>query len=257
MKLGIEWNSKDTISIEKQAALIKQNGFEATFVGLEEENLSEILSCVRKEGLVCENFHAPFDGINSMWEAGEAGDRMLDRLCGCVNSCVAHDVPVLVVHLSSGMTPPRMNDIGFARYDRLMQCAEKEDVTIAYENIRRLDNVAYMLENYPKAGFCWDVGHEACYMNGMELMPIFGKRIAALHLHDNTAIYDQDKHWLPYGGVVDMERAARHLASSPYQGSVMLEVRKNNVGMESSEQFYAKAYDAALRFAGRVEAFRK
>ena len=127
-----------------------------------------------------------------MWEAGDAGERMLERLCDCVRAGATYGVPVIVVHLSSGMTPPRMNDIGFERYDRLMRLAEREGVTIAYENIRRLDNVVYMLENYPKAGFCWDVGHEACYMNGAEFMPLFGKRMAALHLHDNTAVYGED-----------------------------------------------------------------
>ena len=256
MKLGIEWNSKDTISIEEQAALIRENGFDATMVGLEEERLGEIMTALRRHDIACEHYHAPFNGINSMWEAGDAGERMLERLCDCVRAGATYGVPVVVVHLSSGMTPPRMNDIGFERYDRLMQLAEREGVTIAYENIRRLDNVVYMLENYPKAGFCWDVGHEACYMNGVELMPLFGKRMAALHLHDNTAVYDEDKHWLPFTGVVDMERAARHFANSPYRGSVMLEVRKNNVGEECSRRFYEMAYAAAKRFADLADAFR-
>ena len=51
MKLGIEWNSKDTISIEEQAALIRENGFDATMVGLEEERLGEIMTALRRHDI--------------------------------------------------------------------------------------------------------------------------------------------------------------------------------------------------------------
>lgn len=256
MKLGIEWDRGSSLSIEEQARRIKQSGFDCSFVGLEADRLKEIMDCLEKYEIVCESYHAPFDGINNMWLAGQDGDRMLDRLLRCVDDCVRYHVPVLVVHLSSGMTPPRMNDIGFDRYDRLMRYADEKQVVIAYENIRKLDNVAYMMENYPKAGFCWDVGHEACYMKGMEFMPLFGTRMVAIHLHDNAAIYDEDGHWLPYSGVVDMERAAKHFADSPYQGSVMLEVNPRSAGINSLEEFYEKAYAAAERFAKAVEQYR-
>ena len=149
-----------------------------------------------------------------------------------------------------------INDVGIGRYDRLMQYATEKGVVIAYENIRRLDNVAFAMENYPQAGFCWDVGHEACYMNGMEFMPLFGKRLAAIHLHDNTGIYDEDLHRLPYDGVIDMDRAAMHLADSNYGGALMLEVTRSTAGIESLDDFYPKAYAAAKRFAERVEFYR-
>lgn len=256
MKFGIEWDSDRSYSIEEQTKNLKDNGFEATFVNLEDERLEKILTCLKKYDIVCENCHAPFNGINDMWIAGEKGDRMLNRLFQCVDDCARYHIPTLIVHLSSGQYPPRINDIGFARYDRLMQYATEKGVVIAYENIRRLDNVAFAMENYPQAGFCWDVGHEACYMNGMEFMPLFGKRLAAIHLHDNTGIYDEDLHRLPYDGVIDMDRAAMHLADSNYGGALMLEVTRRTAGIESLDDFYPKAYAAAKRFAERVEFYR-
>ena len=113
------------------------------------------------------------------------------------------------------------------------------------------------MENYPEARFCWDVGHEACYTYGMEFMPLFGKRIAAVHIHDNTGIYDEDMHWLPYEGEINMDKAARHFADSPYEGSVMLEVTNDTAGVDDIEIFYKKAYEAASRFANTVENYRK
>ena len=256
MKFGIEFDNKLQISPAEQARMIKEHGFDATFVTPETEKLGEIVDALRKYDIVCESAHAPFDGINNMWLAGEDGDRMLDRLLRCVDKCAQYSIPVLVVHLSSGMTPPRMNDVGFDRYDRLMQYADQKGITIAYENIRKLDNVAYMMENYPQAGFCWDVGHEACYMNGMEFMPLFGKRMAAIHVHDNTAIYDQDMHWLPYDGVVDMERVAKHFANSGYEKSLMLEVHQRSAGILSLEEFYTKAYAAAAKLGECIAFYR-
>ena len=256
MKFGLEWDSDRSYPIEEQAKRLKENGFSATFVDLEDERLGEILSVLKKYNIVCENCHAPFNGINDMWKAGESGDKMLDRLLNCVDDCARHAIPTLIVHLSSGQNPPRINDIGISRYDRLMQYATEKGVVISYENIRRLDNVAFAMENYPQAGFCWDVGHEACYMNGMEFMPLFGNRLAALHLHDNTAIYDEDLHRLPYDGVIDMERAAKHLADSNYSGALMLEVTMRTAGITSPDEFYPRAYAAAKRFAERVDFYR-
>ena len=257
MKLGIEWDPDRSFAIEAQAKNLKENGFEATFVNLEDERLGEILACLKKYNIVCENCHAPFNGINDMWIAGEKGDRMLNRLLQCVDDCACYGIPTLIVHLSSGQYPPRMNDVGFARYDRLMQYATEKGVVIAYENIRRLDNVAFAMENYPQAGFCWDVGHEACYTEGMEFMPLFGKRIAALHLHDNTGIYDEDLHRLPYDGVIDMDRVAKYVADSNYGGALMLEVKRCTAGIDSFEAFYSRAYAAAKKFADRVDFFRQ
>ena len=256
MKLGIEWNYEFDGNAEEQARLIKDNGFDATFVS-RLDGIDGVMAAIEKYGIVCESYHAPFDRINDMWLSGEGGEVMHRRICDCIDACANYGIPVVVVHLSSGKNPPRINDVGFERYDRLMQYAKEKGVTVAYENLRRLDNVAFAMENYPEAGFCWDVGHEACYTYGMEFMPLFGKRLAAVHIHDNTAIYGEDKHWLPYDGVVDMDKAAKHFADSPYQGSVMLEVTSHTAGIGDVEGFYKKAYEAASRFALAVEEYRK
>ena len=257
MKIGIEWNYEFEGSIAQQAELIKKYGFDATFVGLGMTDLDEVISELERVGVECENCHAPYNRINELWKNGNIGDEVVDELCGYVDDCARHGIGTLVIHLSSGMTPPRMSDVGFDRLHRLMKHAEEKGITLAVENIRRLDNVAYALENYPKAGLCWDVGHEACYTAETEFMPIFGKRIAALHLHDNNAVYDNDIHLLPYDGKIDMDRAAKHLAKSGYSGSVMLEVRMQTAKISDPDEFYEKAAAVARRFASAVEDSRE
>ena len=90
-------------------------------------------------------------------------------------------------------------------------------------------------------------------------MPLFGKRLVALHLHDNDCEYNKDLHLLPYDGKIDMERAARQLAEVGYGGAVMLEaIRSNSRVYEtvSAEDYFARAAAAARRFAERVAFFQ-
>ena len=134
MKFGIEWDPDPSYEIEEQAKRIKENGFDATFLNLENERLDEIILVLKKYDITCENCHAPFNGINEMWISGEKGDRMLNRLFQCVDDCAHYHIPALIVHLSSGQYPPRINDIGIGRYDRLMQYATEKGVVIAFEN---------------------------------------------------------------------------------------------------------------------------
>ena len=50
-------------------------------------------------------------------------------------------------------------------------------------------------------GFCLDTGHlQLAHIRFYRYVPILGKRIAALHIHDNDAIHD--RHMLPYTGTI-------------------------------------------------------
>ena len=119
MKFGIEFDTKLNIPYAEQARMMKEHGFDASFIGLEADTLGEIVDALHQYDIEIESCHAPFDGINNMWLAGEAGDRMYERLTNSIDACAEYKIPVVVVHLSSGMKPPRMNDVGFERYDRL------------------------------------------------------------------------------------------------------------------------------------------
>lgn len=258
MKIGILWSGK--IEENKQIDLLKQNGFEATFLASDNSRLDELVPLLRKNGIECVNCHAPFKGINEIWSADASGEEMLDRLISGVEACARNQIPVLVVHLSSGDNAPRINDVGQARFDRLMDAARKAGVTIAFENQRKLGNLANAMEQYPDAAFCWDVGHEGCFSYGKRFMPLFGDRIAALHLHDNFGIHNGDDHLLPYDGALDMVAAARELAMSPFNDVIMLEVipgKTDRYRDLTVEEYYRRAGEAARHFAATVEHYRK
>ena len=259
MKIGVNLNCYGPLPLEEQFSLLKRYGFDTTFCISENPLLAEAIALAKREGIVFETLHAPYREINASWSAGEEGEAFLARLIASVESCAANEIPTLVVHLSSGLTPPRINDLGNERFDRLMEVAHREGVKIAYENQRMIANLAMAMEVYPEAVFCWDVGHEACFTGGRDYMALFSKRIGALHLQDNLCEFNKDLHLIPYDGAIDMENAAKRLAQSDYKGSIMLElVRSKWEGYAklTPDEYYAKAADAARRFGARVESYR-
>ncbi|MBQ7090000.1 MAG: TIM barrel protein [Clostridia bacterium] len=255
-KIGVNIGVYPPDELKERVQIIKNAGFEAAFLSFNTiEETAERCRIVREAGLEVDNLHSPFDGINNMWLEGEEGDQMLARLMATVDCCALLGLKKTVVHLSSGFAAPQVNDLGTARYDRLVAYGKEKGVQIVFENLRKLANVAYAMERYPEAGFCWDSGHELCYTPGWEFMPLFGDRMTCIHLHDNLGILDADQHLLPFDGARDWERAACHIKASPYDGPIMLEIvyNPNFYGKLTLEQYYARAYAAGVKLRELIE----
>lgn len=263
MKYGINlacFDETKNFSLENQAILMKENGFEYTFDFSSRSTASEkCASLLSKYGIKFDTLHAPFDGINNMWKDSDEGDKMLSRLIDGIDKCVIVGAKTLIVHLSSGIPAPRVNDIGFLRYDRLMEYAQKKNIKIAYENQRVVANIAAVMESYENAGFCWDVGHEGCFAFGKKYMPLFGDRLCALHLHDNHKIFNQDEHLIPFDGKCDYNYIAKTIADSGYTGTLMLEVLRcnsNKYDNLSAEEYYQRAGCAVRKLDSLIKEYR-
>lgn len=262
MKIGISWDAygKGELSIEEQIAFLKKYGFEAMFTMSNDPNLDEIVEAVRKENISPDTCHAPFRGINRIWFDNSDGDDALRMLKDSVDACERNDIPVDVVHLSSGDDAPRVSDAGYTHFRELVDYADSKGVKIAFENQRKLANIAFAMEEYPTACFCWDVGHEACFADGREYMPLFGSRLVALHIHDNFAIHNEDRHMIPFDAGLDFEKAASHIAKSGFDGTVMLELMRHTSGEYedvSPDEYFGKAAAAAMRIRDMIEEKRQ
>lgn len=258
-KIGI---NKNCINIPDAEAvrLMAENGFSATFADSEDESLERYISLCRDAGIACETLHAPYDRINDMWFEGEAGENMLERLINALETCARFEVPTAIVHLSSGDDAPRINDLGYSRYAALMERADSLGVTVAYENQRKLANLAFAFEVFPTARFCWDTGHEACFARGLRFMPLFGDKLCALHIHDNNGEHNADLHMLPFDGKLDFDAIAGYLAKSSYTGTLMLEVIAGKTPLYlpmTPGEYYARAASAASRLCDMIDAAAK
>lgn len=259
-KIGIQMHAKRGMEFEAYVARIKALGFDATFTGVPAmDKVPEMAAIFAKHDVFWESMHAPYDGINNIWLEGEAGETMLARLINGVDACALAGVPILVVHLSSGLKPPSITDVGRARFARLVAHAGEKQVQIAFENQRMLGNIAWAFEAFadaPHVGFCYDAGHEGCFTPGRQYMPLFGKKLIFTHLHDNSGAFDHDEHFIPFDGKLDFDRVARQIRESGYTGTLMLEVIAANSNAYDDidvETYLEKAAAAIKRLRDMVD----
>ena len=264
MEIGINLHAMVGLTDEAYIKTIAELGFRATFcMAQPRERMEQLGRLCAAENIRFDTLHAPFDHINDIWLDCEGGQRMLAELKDCVDQCLVVGAPIAVVHLSSKMKPPTITDIGRGRFEELVAYARKKGVKIAFENQRKLFNLAWAFETFgPEdgVGFCWDCGHENCFTPGKQFMPLFGDRLICTHIHDNNGVFNEDKHMLPFDGTLDYQRVARQLRESGYQGTLMLEVMagtnhhyegENYQGM-SPQEYLQRAAAAAKRLANMV-----
>lgn len=231
-EIGINLHIRPDVCAIEFITQAKKFGFNTLFTNVpDERGLHIIANTLAANGMRYESIHAPFGHINDIWLAGEDGDAMLHEMMVAVDRCREGGVPVVVVHLSSGNTPPPISEIGFVRYTRLVEYAAAKGVKIAFENQRKPDRIAWAFEKFgrmPHVGFCFDCGHESCFTPGVQFLPLYGDRVLCTHIHDNDCVQDSDLHLLPFDGRIDFGRVARQLRESRYQGSLTLEIHAQN-----------------------------
>ena len=253
MKIGVHLNAYPC-PIEEQLKLMKKYGFEATFCHSSSQELESIMNLCHEYGIEVENHHAPFSHINDIWFDTPEGEEMFKELMDSVDKCKKYGVDTLVVHLSGGRAP--INELGMSRFARLVDYAKENGVTIAFENLSKLGNLAYAFEEFEDAGFCWDTGHEKAFTHGRQYMPLYADKIVALHVHDNFCVHKGDMHMIPYDGLIDFDRVTTQLAEANYNKSLMLEImahRTQEYMDMGPDAFYKRAADAAKRLAAQVE----
>ena len=253
MKMGVQLYAYPC-PIEEKLKLMKKHGFETTFFFSNDPKIEEIMKLCEKYEIKVENYHAPFSHINDMWLDIPEGDEMLKDLLDGVDNCKKYGVDTLIVHLSGGRAP--ITEIGISRFDKLMEHAKENGVTIAFENLSTLANLAYAFERYEDARFCWDIGHEKAYTHGRQYMPLFSDKLVAMHVHDNTCIHKEDLHMIPFDGQIDYDGVTTEIAKANYNKSLMLEImahRTESYVEMGADAFYERAANAAKKLAREVE----
>ena len=246
---------------------IKDYGFESFF---STDNPSDCKHAVAlkneavKLGLEYEFIHGPFDGINDMWTSTEEPQIFRDFKAS-IDAAKESGAKAVVTHVSSSFNPPQINAVGLSRFDQWVEYAEKQGVVLAFENLRRLGNFAYLMDRYegnPFVKYCYDSGHEHCYTVTAPFARIYGDRLFCTHLHDNfgqnKAVKDGgDSHLLPFDGNIDFDEVAKNLAKSGYKGSLMLEVFSGIYPNLTTDEFMKTAYERAQKLLKLVEKYEE
>lgn len=260
-QIGINLHAKRGLDVDTYAGRVKALGFDTVFTGVAKTEAEQmaLAESFAKHGLIYENLHAPFGHINDIWYDCEGGEAMISELLISVDRCAAAGAPILVVHLSSGIKAPQISDIGRARFTSLVEHAARKGVTIAFENQRKVANIAWAFENFESCdnvGFCWDCGHEACFTPGREYMPLFGHKLVCTHIHDNFKEFNGDAHLIPFDGKIDFNRFAELINKYEYKGPLTLEVIAGNSNLYddiSVDAYLEKAAEAIKKLRAMVD----
>lgn len=176
-----------------------------------------------KYGLYYETSHSKIPGCSDIWKNEELAQKYEAVLLTCIDNCATNEIPILVVHVESAGEDIQI-DCGMKTLERIIKYAEVNNVKIAFENINNASLLYYVLDNFSNAnvGFCYDSGHELFHTPGEDFLSRLGDRLMCTHLHDNDG--RGDHHWLPYCGIVNFSRIAKHLKQLNYQGALTLEL---------------------------------
>lgn len=217
------------LELDTRLRLIREAGFRAVLLwwaveSAFEPSIPHKVETAAKHGLMVENAHLHFEGVNSLWEEGAAGEHYLAELIGLIAEAGVYGVPTLVVHLTRTSTPPGPNELGYSRFDRMIEAAERAGVTLAFENLKRTDRLYDFMARVKsdRVGVCFDAGHNNCFFKDSRVCRDFAPLIRAVHLHDNNGLKDQ--HLIPFDGSADWGLIRRELIDSAYTGAWSLEI---------------------------------
>lgn len=254
-KLGTNTDGFKDLSSLDALTLIKKTGFESFFTGeFRGKQVAAIKARADELGLAFEFIHAPFHGINAMWQSGLGYLTMFNQMKESIDSAADNGIPAVITHVSSGWNAPAVNDLGLSRYDELVLYAQERGVLFVLENLRLAGNLCILKDRYAHLDhvrFCFDCGHEHCYTKTVKWIDLFDDKLYCTHIHDNHSRADDDKetdgdeHLLPFDGTYDYADMMRRLDQRGYTGSLMLEINqfcRPDYKAMTAEAFAAEAY---------------
>jgi L-ribulose-5-phosphate 3-epimerase len=206
-----------------------------------------------KVDLQIENAHAPYLRANDLWKDTLDGQAAFDELVACIEECAACGIQTVVMHPEnkSGTKTVKMPQdfsIGLERMKRLVDMAERLDISIAVENMSRPEYLEDIFKNVQsdKLGFCFDSGHWNVFTPKVDLLSLYGHKLKAVHLHDNAGF--DDWHALPFSGGINWNDIATKLAGSSYPDVAALEIgNKNFEGITDPLEFLRLAVERAKK----------
>lgn len=217
------------LELDDRLRLIKEAGFQSVLLWWAIESAYEPpvpkkIETADKYGLSVENAHLHFDGVNTLWEEGYAGEHYCTELAGLISEAGVFGIRTLVVHLTRTKTPPPFSEIGLSRFLRLCEVAEHSNVDLAFENLKIPERLYEFMRHVDsdRIGVCFDVGHNHCICPERRIARDFASRIKAVHLHDNDGT--RDAHNIPGDGTVDWTKVRQELLDSAYTGAWSLEI---------------------------------
>lgn len=251
-------NANKEVSVIETINSIKNAGFKNVFVQWYDENWNysqeEQVKLCKELGLNIIFAHLGYQNINSIWEDGIDGDKLVERYKEDIKKCYENGIIMVVMHLTTKKIAPMYNKIGLDRIKKVTQYAKKLGVKVAFENTKLKGYLEYVLDNIKddNVGICFDAGHYHVHFNDKFDFEFFRDRIFAVHLHDNDK--SGDLHLLPFDGTIDWKYVMSKLKENNYNGPVTLELAYKDTYLNISlEEFYKIGYQRGTKLLKIIE----
>lgn len=279
LKTGISFNKYgfNDITDSELLSMLKSIGFDSIFTGYGNASEDGLVEARRNEaeriGIKYESLHAPFGGINCMWDEGEKGDAYVERLKNVADVCKRYGIDYFTLHCMNVpqfnvdiTSPIKCSQLGIDRFRRVVEYAAECGVKACFENVEfpqfELKSLLTTLrtDGFPSLGFTWDVGHGHCYPGGLDIAEEFGDLLTGTHIHDNwgqtdphVITWNDDSHVLPFDGTVDFRKFANDIKKCGYTGTLTLEVGKRGdipwYNVDTLEKYLKMAHERAEHIA--------
>lgn len=241
-------NANKKVSVIETINAIKKVGFKNVFVQWYGENWEcsqeEQIKLCKELGFNIIFAHLGYQNINSIWEEGTEGDKLVVRYKEDIKNCYENGIMMVIMHLTTKKVAPMYNEIGLDRIRKITKYAKELGVKVAFENTRLKGYLEYVLGNIKddNVGLCFDAGHYHVHFNDEFDFEFFKDRIFAVHLHDNDK--SDDLHLLPFDGTIDWKNVMHKLKECNYNGPITMELgyKDNRYLNTPIEEFYRTGY---------------
>ena len=210
---------------------------------------SKLRKIADEHHIVCNQAHAPFHGqFGSDKDRDEIMFNKIVRSMEIASVLGARDIVVHgQQHLIGYCDRNHIKALNMAFYQRLLPYCEKYQIRVAIENTRVCNTPEEFCDwvdtlNSPWIGACLDVGHAGLFGVSPDAMvrALGGKRLIALHVHDNDQV--KDLHMIPFTHKIDFDVFTKALHDVGYTGDMTFEA-------DSFIKFVPEALiDSALKY---------
>lgn len=245
------WRGRDIRELDYEGKSIMEKPLNEVIAYYADE-----LAVIKKNNLVISQAHAPFPCyVQGHEEVLDYAIKVYERN---IEYCDYADCKNLVIHginysLSDyDNTPAEIDRLNRKLYFSLVPVLKRTKVTVCLENTFTgfngvnyagvFENPAYtsaLIDELNAAagrddafGFCLDTGHlNLLHDDFRMIVPVLGKRIKALHIHDNNGTHDE--HMAPLTGSVNWHHFCSSLKDAGYEGDLDFETfHQTNVVMD-------------------------
>lgn len=281
---AIDWNIDNELSrstLERASELKNLCIFEKPLeevLAYYEPQLKEI----RKNGLKISQAHAPFPAYLTGRE--DILDYTIGVYCRIIELCDAVGCKNLIIHgitPATGVTEPaegpeNIHKLNIKLYSSLIETLKKTNVTVCLENLFRTAPARNFYEGCCSDphlaveyidtlngmagkecfGLCMDTGHlNLLGKRFYTYVPVLGKRIKALHIHDNAGRHDS--HMAPYSGTILWNEFLDEMKKLGYDHDLSFETfhqtMKSQVGEEMVPYFLSHIHTIGEYFRKKIQ----